>query len=145
MIVYKNLEQEARRIEKIFSIFHEQAARKTCDLFVGKNCRLFSQNVFNFTKGSPCFHNKDHRTGLVDGERKECRFYASDKRVFDADWNAAINIARKYTLKQESNKVYHPISFDTPLDGTLNLIGRLLSTSQSSQLFFEANLTFCQK
>jgi len=28
---------------------------------------------------------KDHRTGLVDCERKGYRFYASDKRVFDAD------------------------------------------------------------
>jgi len=75
---------------------------------------------------------RDHR-GLKDGERKGCRYFASDGCVFDADWNASINIARKYTLKQEANGIKHPISFYSPLDGGLNFLGRLPSTSQSSQ------------
>jgi len=77
---------------------------------------------------------RDHR-GLKDGKRQGCRYYASDGNVFDADWNAAINIARKHTLKQEINKIDHPIPFSSPYDGGLNLIGRLLSTNQSSYSF----------
>ena len=48
--------------------------------------------------------------------RKGCRFYTADGLVFDADWNAAINIRNRY--------VRHPDSFSLPLDGRLNLIGR---------------------
>ena len=52
--------------------------------------------------------------------RKGCRFYAADGRVFDADWNAAVNIRNRYLLE---NKL--PVSSSLPLDGKLNLIGRL--------------------
>jgi len=70
---------------------------------------------------------RDHR-GLSDGIRKGCRYYASDGLVFDADWNASINIAQRYLNKLSEE---HPISLKAPpLDGGLNLIGRLLSTSQ---------------
>lgn len=61
--------------------------------------------------------------GLENGVRKGCRYYGIDGVVLDADWNAAINIAKRYSK--------HPISFKVPLDGTLNLVGRLLSTSQA--------------
>jgi IS605 OrfB family transposase len=77
---------------------------------------------------------KDHR-GLSGGERKGCRFEASDKVMFDADWNAAINIALKYVQTKEAHGTKHPISFDLPLRGRLNLMGRLLSTNQSSYSF----------
>ncbi len=80
---------------------------------------------------NPAFTSQNDHRGLERGERKGCRYYASDGVVFDADWNASINIARKFTLKQEINKIYHPISFSTPLDGGLNFIGRVLSTTQS--------------
>ena len=73
---------------------------------------------------------RDHR-GLAGGERKGCRFNASDGVIFDADWNAAINIARKYVQTQEAKGAKHPVSFNLPLRGRLNLMGRLLSTSQS--------------
>ncbi len=48
--------------------------------------------------------------------RKGCRFHTADDLVFDADWNAAINIRNRYAK--------HPDSFRLPLDGRLNLIGR---------------------
>ena len=80
---------------------------------------------------NPAFTSQNDHRGLKRGERKGCRYYASDGVILDADWNAAINIARKYTLKQKINKINHPISFSSPLDGSLNFLGRLLSTSQS--------------
>ena len=61
----------------------------------------------------------DCRTQSADGcRRRGCRFYTADGRVFDADWNAAINIMNRYPVK-------HPTSFRLPLDGKLNLVGRL--------------------
>ena len=46
--------------------------------------------------------------------RKGCRLYTADGKVFDADWNAAINIANRY----------HPTPFMLPIDGGLNFVGR---------------------
>ena len=68
----------------------------------------------------------DCRTDKRDGERHGCRYYCKDGIVFDADWNAAVNIA------QRAN---HPTSIVLPIDGGLTtLVGREQSTSQSSQL-----------
>lgn len=66
---------------------------------------------------------KDCITGKQDGRRQNRRYYSSTGKVFDADWNAAINIARKSE---------HPFSFVMPLDGTLRTFkaGRM-STGQS--------------
>lgn len=58
----------------------------------------------------------DSQTGKWKGERKGCRFYTVDNKVYDADWNAAINIAKK--------SVKHPISYCLPLDGKLNILNR---------------------
>lgn len=52
----------------------------------------------------------DCTTGKKDGTRKNRRFYCKNGTVLDADWNAAINIARKSK---------HPFSFKTPIDGAL--------------------------
>ncbi|MBO6030018.1 MAG: transposase, partial [Prevotella sp.] len=49
-------------------------------------------------------------TGKKDGIRKNRRFYCKNGTILDADWNAAINIARKSK---------HPSSFKIPLDGAL--------------------------
>lgn len=57
----------------------------------------------------------DSRTGKKDGERKGRRYYARDGVVLDADYNAAINIAKRTQL---------PGSFKIPLDGTLNFRGQ---------------------
>ena len=52
----------------------------------------------------------DYRTGLKDGVRKGCRYYASDGVVLDADVNAACNIAQRYCK--------HPLSFELAYDGS---------------------------
>ena len=77
---------------------------------------------------SPMYTSQtDCRTNKRDGKRLGCRYYCADGIVFDADWNASVNIAQK------SN---HPLSNVLPIDGTLQFIsGRELSTSQSSRTF----------
>lgn len=58
---------------------------------------------------------EDCRTQSKEGcVRKGCRFYTADGMVFDADWNAAINICNRK----------HPTPFKMPLDGGLNFVGR---------------------
>lgn len=73
---------------------------------------------------NPSFTSQDDYRGQPRGIRKGCRYYTVDGLVFDADWNAAINIKQRYTE--------HPFSFKEPFDGTLNFYGRLLSTSQKN-------------
>ena len=73
---------------------------------------------------SPSYTSQiDCMTGKRDGQRKGCRYYSSSGLVYDADWNAAINIRNRK----------HSTSFDTPIDGKLNLVDRLQSTSQKRQ------------
>ena len=73
---------------------------------------------------SPSFTSQiDCMTGKRDGQRKGCRYYSSSGVIYDADWNAAINIRNRK----------HSTSFDTPIDGKLNLVDRLMSTSQKRQ------------
>ena len=50
----------------------------------------------------------DSISGIKEGERKGCRFYAKSGLVYDADINAAVNIARRSK---------HPISQGNLLDG----------------------------
>jgi IS605 OrfB family transposase len=69
--------------------------------------------------------SQDDYRGFKRGERKGCRYYASDGKVLDADWNAAINIAKRYSQKKEAMSINHPVSFSEPIDGKLNLTGRL--------------------
>lgn len=58
---------------------------------------------------------EDCRTGSREGCRRQgCRFYTADGLVFDADWNAAINVCNRK----------HPAPFSLPLDGRLNFVGR---------------------
>ena len=58
---------------------------------------------------------EDCRTGSREGcKRQGCRFYTADGKVFDADWNAALNILLRK----------HPTSFRLPIDGQLNFVGR---------------------
>ncbi len=52
----------------------------------------------------------DCKTGKMDGERKGRRYYSKTGKVFDAEINAAINIAKR---------TQHPVSFVPPLDGSL--------------------------
>ena len=73
---------------------------------------------------NPSYTSKNDYRGLERGTRKGCRYYAVDGKVFDADWNASINIAKKYSLKKEAKGIKLPISFSEPLDGKLNFIGK---------------------
>ena len=65
----------------------------------------------------------DSQTGKWKGERKGCRFYSVNGLVYDADWNAAINIAKK--------SVKHPISYKVPYDGKLNILNRQVDVNLS--------------
>jgi len=73
----------------------------------------------------PAYTSQNDYRVIERGERKGCRYYASDGKVLDADWNAAINIAKKYSQKKEAKGIKHPISFSFPFDGKLDLLGRL--------------------
>jgi transposase, IS605 OrfB family, central region len=67
---------------------------------------------------------QDCRYGSGVGcKRQGCRFYTKDGMVFDADWNASINIMNRYK---------HSTSFELPIDGKLNLVNRLLQPTNSS-------------
>ena len=74
---------------------------------------------------NPAYTSQDDYRSLERGERKGCRYYASDGKVLDADWNASINIAKRYASKKEAKHISHPVSFSMPIDGKLNLLGRL--------------------
>lgn len=73
---------------------------------------------------NPYYTSQDDHRGLARGIRKGCRYNAVDGIVFDADWNASINIAKKYTQKKEAMGIKLPITFSLPIDGKLNLIGK---------------------
>lgn len=74
---------------------------------------------------NPAFTSQDDSvTGHRDGIRKGCRYYAKSGLVYDADVNAAVNIARKSKL---------PISCKNVLDGQATVIrplGNRLGDSQ---------------
>ena len=72
----------------------------------------------------PAYTSKDDYTGLERGKRKGCRYYTSDGKVYDADWNASINIAQRYSVRKRVKGVELPVSFSIPIDGKLNLIGK---------------------
>lgn len=73
---------------------------------------------------SPTYTSQtDCRTDKRDGERRGRRYVCSDGKVFDSDWNAAINIGKRSR---------HPVSNILPIDGRLSfLTGRAQSTAQS--------------
>jgi IS605 OrfB family transposase len=61
---------------------------------------------------NPAYTSKEDFRGIERGMRKGCRYYASDKKVLDADLNAAINIGQRW-----GNKNKLPVSFVFPSDG----------------------------
>jgi IS605 OrfB family transposase len=73
---------------------------------------------------NPAFTSQDDCRGQKRGKRLGCRYIGADGLVMDADWNASINIAKRYCPE-------HPVSC-LPRDGRLHLIGRLLSTNHKS-------------
>lgn len=72
----------------------------------------------------PAYTSKNDYRGIEKGKRQGCRYYTSDGKVFDADWNASINIANRYAMRKKVKGVELPVSFGLPLDGRLNLIGK---------------------
>lgn len=73
----------------------------------------------------PAYTSKNDYRNVSRGIRKGCRYYTNDGKVFDADWNASINIANRYAMRKKVKGVELPISFNLPIDGRLNLVGRL--------------------
>ena len=73
---------------------------------------------------SPTYTSQtDCRTNKRDGKRLACRYICVDGRVFDADWNASVNIAVRGN---------HPFSKYTPYDGGITFLnGRVSSTTQT--------------
>jgi IS605 OrfB family transposase len=74
---------------------------------------------------SPVYTSQtDCRNDKRNGKRIGCRYYCKDGLVLDADWNAAVNIAKKGK---------HPFSSILPVDGRLKFLnGRVSSITQSS-------------
>lgn len=72
----------------------------------------------------PAYTSKDDYRGIARGIRKGCRYYTSDGKIYDADWNAAINIAQRYSIRKRVKGVELPVSFNLPIDGKLNIIGK---------------------
>ena len=75
--------------------------------------RILTYKAMNAGKSvrlvSPAYTSQtDSRTGKREGERKGCRFYDKNGKVYDADLNAAINIALRSKL---------PVSHGNMLDG----------------------------
>ena len=58
----------------------------------------------------------DSITGKVDGERSGCRYYSKTGLIFDADINAAINIAKisKLPVSQTQKLTYGQASVNAP-------------------------------
>ena len=82
----------------------------------------------------PAYTSQDDFRGIMRGVRKGCRYYASDGKVLDADWNGSLNIASRYNMRVTSEDK-HPVSSggksNLGLDGCLDLVGRRPSTRQS--------------
>ena len=73
----------------------------------------------------PAYTSKNDYRDIERGKRQGCRYYTADGKVFDADWNASINIAKRYAMRKAVKGIELPVSFNIPIDGRLNLVGRL--------------------
>ena len=73
---------------------------------------------------NPAYTSKNDYRGIEKGKRQGCRYYTNDGKVFDADWNASINIANRYAMRKKVKGVELPVSFNIPIDGKLNLMGK---------------------
>lgn len=69
-------------------------------------------------KVHPAYTSREnHETGLCDGDRRGCRYYTRDGKIFDADINAAINIAKRSQLpiSQANNLTYGQAKVNSPI------------------------------
>lgn len=73
---------------------------------------------------SPAYTSQtDSRSGKIEGERRGIRFYAKSGTVYDADLNAAVNIALRAKL---------PVSYGSILDGQ-GVVNRPIACRPSSE------------
>lgn len=107
---YKRVRHNNAQSQVPYYIFKERLTQKAP--LVGKQVETVS----------PMWTSQmDSRTSKRDGQRKGCRYYCSDGVVFDADHNAAVNIA---------NRSKHPTSSVLPIDGKLlPLVGKAQSAA----------------
>jgi IS605 OrfB family transposase len=59
---------------------------------------------------------RDNVSGKIEGERRGCRFYSKNGMIYDADINAAINIAKisKLPVSQTTRLTYGQVSVNRP-------------------------------
>jgi IS605 OrfB family transposase len=59
---------------------------------------------------------RDNVSGQIEGERRGCRFYSKNRMIYDADINAAINIAKmsKLPVSQTQNLTYGQATVNSP-------------------------------
>jgi IS605 OrfB family transposase len=108
---YKNKSHNRRLSQVPFYKFKEILTYKA--QLVGK--RVETVSAYNTSQ-------TDCRTGKTDGERHKRRYIGADGVVLDADYNAAVNIAKRGR---------HPFSMNVPKDGTLDILkGRAQSTAR---------------
>lgn len=60
---------------------------------------------------------RDSVTGIIEGERRGCRFYSKNGLIYDADVNAAINIAKtsKLPVSQTNRLTYGQATVNSPI------------------------------
>lgn len=66
--------------------------------------------------------SKEDCRGIENGERAGRRYYSRDGTVLDAEINAAINIAKSFSMKSSHGQ--HPVSLVYPFDGSLKPYGQ---------------------
>ncbi len=71
---------------------------------------------------NPAYTSQRDWRGLPNGKRQGRRYYATDGKVFDADWNAAMNIAKLAKI---------PVSHSQVLDGQAHVIEPIVCQSSS--------------
>ena len=71
---------------------------------------------------NPAFTSQRDWRKIPNGKRQGCRYHASDGIVFDADWNAAMNIANLHTKVSQI-----PVSHIKVLDGQAKVISPIVT------------------
>ena len=72
----------------------------------------------------------DSVTGKIEGERRGCRFYSKNGLIYDADINAAINIAKlsKLPVSQTHYLTYGQVKVNSPIVCKSSANGEVLQT-----------------
>lgn len=84
---------------------------------------------------NPAFTSQRDFRGIPNGKRQGCRYYASDGIVFDADWNASMNIAGLYHRVSQI-----PVSHRQVLDGQATVNSPIACKSKSQDFALQASI-----